>query len=49
MVDVGGQQQIGAAIEHHTQLTPCGGVIIAAERVLRMLEVADEPLPDATL
>ena len=47
VVDVARQQQVRPAIEHHAQLAPCGGVIIAAKRMVRMLEVADETVPDA--
>ena len=42
------QQQVRPAIEHHAQLAPRGGVIIAAKRMVRMLEVADETVLDAT-
>ena len=47
VVDVARQQQVRPAIEHHAQLAPCGGDIIAAKRMVRMLEVADETVPDA--
>ena len=47
VVDVARQQQARPAIEHHAQLTPCGGDVIAAKRMVRMLEVADETVPDA--
>ena len=47
VVDVARQQQVRPAIEHHAQLAACGGVIIAAKRMVRMLEVADETVPDA--
>ena len=48
MVDVGRQQQVRPAIEHHLQLAAGGGDIIAAERMVRMVEVADETIPDAS-
>ena len=47
VVDVARQQQVRPAIEHHAQLAPRGGDIIAAKRMVRMLEVADETVPDA--
>ena len=47
VVDVGRQQQVRPAIEHHAQLAPRGGDVVAAERMVRMLEVADETVPDA--
>ena len=47
VVDVGRQQQVRAAIEHHAQLTPRGGVIIAAKWMIGMLQVPDITVPDA--
>ena len=48
VVDVARQQQVRPAIEHHAQLAACGGDVIAAKRMVRMLEVADETVPDAS-
>ena len=49
VVDVARQQQVRPAIEHHAQLAPRGGDVVAAKRMVRMLEVADETVPDAAL
>ena len=46
-VDITRQQQIRPVIEHHAQLAPCCGDVIAAKRMVRMLEVADVTLADA--
>ena len=46
-VDVARQQQIRPAIEDDAQLAPRRGDIVAAKRMVRMLEVADVAVPDA--
>ena len=46
-VDIARQQQIRPAIEDHAQLAPCRGDVIAAKRMVRMLEVADVAVADA--
>ena len=47
VIHVARQQQIGAAIEDHAQLTARGGHVVAAKWMVRMLEVADEAVADA--
>ena len=47
VVDVARQQQIRPAIEDHAQLAPRRGDIVAAKRMVRMLEVADVAVADA--
>ena len=47
-VDVARQQQIRPAIEDDAQLAPCRGDIVAAKRMIRMFEVADVAVADAT-
>ena len=46
LVDVARQQHARPAIEHHAQLAPCGGGVVAAKRMVRMIEVADETVTD---
>ena len=48
VVDIARQQHVRPAIEHHAQLAPRRGDIIAAKRMARMLVVADEAVPDPT-
>ena len=47
MIDVARQQQVRPAIEDHAQLAPCRGDIVAAQRMIRMFEVADVAVADA--
>ena len=47
VVDVARQQQVRPAIEDHAQLASRRGDIIAAKRMVRMLEVVDVAVPDA--
>ena len=47
-IDVGRQQQTRAVIEHDAQLAPRGGDIIATKGMVRMLEVVDVSVANAT-